>query len=218
MFGQPDLVPMIRDIESCIENLNHSPTHSYHTAWSSNLPPLSPTSCWSTNTSYNATTNLNLSANEYHTAHNTSIPLKPSSPHSFNQSTYQTPRINVLNNKWAAIVRHRIYEWEGPEFCYKPMFTRNAAPEVYQLLKQIHLAEHVATDIVQKRMEETKSQYGNLFATFFKSLFSESDTSADEFSLEDRKKAPVYLSMSKQYLMEIFKVCNPYLMKLRVVR
>lgn len=208
VFGQPNLVAMIREIETCIDNINHSPTHSYNPMGTATvLPPLSPTSCWSTNT-----------ATTYHqhpmtTTDNTTIAdysMKKTAAHD-SVSYQQANRLNVHSNKWAAIVRHRIYELEGSEFCYKPIFVGRAAPEIFELLKQIELAEPVARDIIRQRLDETNKEYSNMFSTFFKMLFEIEDTTNDEFTLDERKKVPVFLSSAKMNLMEMFEVISNFL-------
>lgn len=108
MFDQPNLVPLLREIESTIENKNSSPTHSFNTTWPSNMPPLSPTTNWSSNTFFD----------------------------SFSPNKNNLSGSFILNNsgfklgKFTAVIRQKIQDLEGPNFCYKPLFTAKAAPEV----------------------------------------------------------------------------------------
>lgn len=54
--------------------------------------------------------------------------------------------------------------------------------------------------------EINKHQKG--FFGFFKSIFSFAEISNDEFTLEERKKVPVYLECSLQQLSNIFDITN----------
>lgn len=117
VFSQTNLVELLKEVEKCAEN-NNSPTHTYNNYWHHNLPPLNATANWSSNTSFGnvdtSTTmrNLNTGAN---------------SPAKFGDFLYG-------DKKWSAIVRQRIYDLEGPSFCYKPLFVSPAAPEVIVFL------------------------------------------------------------------------------------
>lgn len=119
VFAQPNLVPMIQEIENCID-LNNSPNHSVNNTLSL-LPPLSPS--WHTQ--------FDLSSKALST--------------SFNASTDGTRKL--LNSKWAALVRHRMYEWEGPEFCYKAMFVGGANQDVVHLLRCIQVKNFLCQSI-----------------------------------------------------------------------
>lgn len=73
------------------------------------MPPLSPTTKWSSNINCYSPTNIN-------------------SPHSSGFNVAKDK--NVTPSKYAGIVRQKIYELEGPNFCFKPLFTGAAAEEV----------------------------------------------------------------------------------------
>lgn len=117
VFDQPNLVPLLREIESTVENKNPSPTHSFiNTTWPSNMPPLSPTTSWSSNTYFNMT----------------------SVKSELNNSSFLMNNSFRLSGKYTAIVRQSIQDLEGPNFCYKPLFTIKVAPEViveYSIVK-----------------------------------------------------------------------------------
>lgn len=108
VFDQPNLVHLLREIENTVENKNPSPTHSFNTTWPSNMPPLSPTTSWSSNTYFNAT----------------------SSKADLNKSSFLINNSFRLSGKYTAIVRQKIQDLEGPNFCYKALFTTTVAPEV----------------------------------------------------------------------------------------
>lgn len=107
VFDQTNLAQLLKEIESTVENKDPSPTHSFNSTWPSNMPPLSPTTNWSSNTSYFNSSNPNTH-------------LKKSF---FDNNP-------IVSGKYAAVVRQKIYELEGPNFCYKPLFTVPPAPEV----------------------------------------------------------------------------------------
>lgn len=196
---------MITEIESSMDKINNSPTHSYNPLGTT-LPPLAPTPCWSTNTSHSSlNSSFNTSTGSYNyqgdNYPNNSIRLTAKDP------MYPTTTRNILlSNKWTAVVRHRMYEWEGPEFCYKPMFACSPAPEIFDLLKQIHTAEQMSVEIYRERVERHKRNNENFFYSFLK-LFSDSeDTMNDEFSLDERRKVPIFLSEAKKYFIQMFTV------------
>lgn len=112
VFSQANLVEFLKEVEKCVEN-NNSPTHTYNNYWQDNLPPLNATANWSSNTS---TSNVGTST-PIRNLNTTNLPSK------FGELLYG-------DKKWSAIVRQRIYELEGPSFCYKPLFVSPAAPEV----------------------------------------------------------------------------------------
>lgn len=96
-------------------------------------------------------------------------------------------------------------ELEGGNFCYKPLFNAPPAPEVHELINQIKSAREVAVSVIQARIEEqTRFQSG--FFGYIKSVLLMSDGSADEFTLEERKKVPLYLDFALQHLMDMFQI------------
>lgn len=153
----------------------------------------------SMNSSFNLNPDLSLSPNnlnssQYFDIRNTSINLDS-----------QNSRTNIVNNKMAALVRHRMFELEGPDFCYRPMFyVTSVAPEIYQLLQCIQNAETVAINIINARSDEAAKK-SNGIKEFFKNLFIGEENN-DEFSLEERKKVTTFLSIAKQNLIEIYRV------------
>ncbi|GJQ83344.1 hypothetical protein Trydic_g18129 [Trypoxylus dichotomus] len=187
VFNQTNLVSLIREVEYCIENNQYSPTHSFQMP--NPMPPLSPTSRWSTNTSYYNPIQTNSPANsaEFNTS---------ARDRSFNSSRY------------SAIVRQKIYELEGPNFYFKPLFTSTAAPEVFELVRQIKRAEVSADTIIRTRVKEIEKNSSGFLGSF-RSLFMNPDSSSDEFNLDERKKVPLYLSFSLQYLLDMFQISEP---------
>lgn len=184
VFDQPNLAQYLREIEQCVEN-NHSPTHNkYNTTWTSNLPPLSPTSNWSTNTNRI---------------------ISPIAQNFTLNTTYNLT--NSLNDKrWSAIIRQKIFELEGPNFCYKPLFSAQPATEVFSLLHQIKNSIVIAQEIVDTKEKEEAEMYGS-FWNMFKSFFS-ATVSTDEFTINERKKVPIYLDVSLQNLKDIFNISD----------
>lgn len=194
---------MITEIESSMDKINNSPTHSYNPLGTT-LPPLAHTPCWSTNTSQSSlNSSFNTSTGSYNYPsdypHN-SIRLMVKDP------MYPTTRNILLSNKWTAVVRHRMYEWEGPEFCYKPMFACSPAPEIFDLLRQIQTAEQVAVEIYRERVDRNKRNNDNFFFAFFKVFSDSEDTLNDEFSMDERRKVPIFLSEARKYLAQMFTV------------
>lgn len=189
MFDQPNLATFLKEIESCVEN-NHSPTHyKYNSHWASSLPPLSPTSNWSSNTS--------------------SYVNKP------NSVSPRALRIDVngtsfLNNsiqsekRWHPIVRQKIFELEGPNFCYKALFMSPPAAEVYDLIYHIKRNIVMAQDLLRQKQQE-EAQLTNGFWASLKSLWNP-PCLADEFTMVERTKVPSYLEVSLQNLKDIFQI------------
>ncbi|KAJ8934159.1 hypothetical protein NQ314_013541 [Rhamnusium bicolor] len=116
VFDQPNLSNYLREVEQCVEN-NHSPSHKYNDHWNNNLPPLSPTTNWSTNT-----TSVGNSLLE--------SPHKQGFSPVLNSTSFISSSIVHTEKKWSAIVRQKIFELEGPNFCYKALFSDPPAPEV----------------------------------------------------------------------------------------
>lgn len=119
MFAQPNLVTYLREIEECSEDVSGSPLHSYTANSINNLPPLSPTSMWSTNFTQNLNTSYSSDVQkEYWTNDNST---------SLNGIRYdRKPR-----GKWNNLIKQKILEFEGPSFSYKPIFCTTPAPEVF---------------------------------------------------------------------------------------
>lgn len=59
--------------------------------------------------------------------------------------------------------------------------------------------------MIQLSLNEINKRQKGFFG-FFKSILSFADTSNDEFTLEERKKVPVYLNCSLQQLLNIFDI------------
>lgn len=175
---------MLKEVESCVDNRNHSPSHSYSGIWSS-LPPLSPTSNWSTNTP-NQSPNSKRSPNKLETSY-----LETSTP--------------VRNGKWTAVVRQHIFDLEGPEFFYKPMFTDKPAPEVIQLLQNLQMAIAKVKFFLAEKEKALKSKQQGVIG-FLRNFFMIPTDTGDEFSIEERRKVPDYLCSAQEYLMSIFNV------------
>lgn len=107
----------LREIEQCVEE-NNSPTHKFNSnQWKNNLPPLSPTSNWSTNTD-------NIERISFESSRKQGF-----SP-VMNSTTFVHTSVLHFEKKWSAVLRQKIFELEGPNFCYKPLFCDPPAPEV----------------------------------------------------------------------------------------
>lgn len=116
VFDQPNLPNYLREIELCVED-NSSPSHKYNSDhWKNNLPPLSPTSNWSTNTIVKEKISVD-------------SPRKQTFS-SLLSNSFMNNSILHFEKKWSAILRQKIFELEGPNFCYKPLFSDPPAPEV----------------------------------------------------------------------------------------
>ncbi|XP_044271314.1 sphingomyelin phosphodiesterase 4 [Tribolium madens] len=200
VFNQPNLSSLLKEIEQSIEN-NHSPSHSYSSHWLSNLPPLNPTSNWCTNTSLNSSNIWPI---------NTSMVSETSfnSPRGsdFTTDANHSAFMNSLlgDKKWSAIVKQRIYELEGPLFCYKPLFSVPPAPEVYELIIQIKRSINVAQELVQIRKQEEQEHNASFFDIL--RVFYDSSTTTHEFSLNERLKVPEYLDKSLDHLKQLFQI------------
>lgn len=57
-------------------------------------------------------------------------------------------------------------------------------------------------------MDELKQQEFKGIIGFIKSLFTLNEISNDEFTMEERRKVPIYLQNSLKNLFEIFKINN----------
>jgi len=69
----------------------------------------------------------------------------------------------------------------------------------------IRKAEETAQRNIQSRLDEMKRESRGFFG-FIKSMFLVSESSQDEFSIEERKKVPTYLQNSLKNLSEIFRI------------
>ncbi|KAL3268108.1 hypothetical protein HHI36_007235 [Cryptolaemus montrouzieri] len=189
VFNQPNLADLLREVEHCVES-NHSPSHSYNLQWSNVLPPLSPTSMWSTNI---LVKNVSIECN-------TKQLFAPdcTSTNVMCNSYFQGDK------KWACILRQKMYELEGPNFCYKPLFTNPAAQEVFDVLHQVKRSMLISQDIISVKQQERAKQYSGLWG-FMRSLF-DANCINDDISLADRMKVPSYLEFSTQNLIDMFEI------------
>ncbi|KAF5304167.1 hypothetical protein FQR65_LT08061 [Abscondita terminalis] len=192
VFGQPNLVSYLRTIEFSAQQFDSTPLHNYHVN-THGLPPLSPTSNWSTNLSMEG---------------------KPSSAdlsrwgrtlHSNEDSSFVTSIAS-----WGNLVKQKILEYEGPNFCYKPMFIVPPPDEIYELIRHIKQAQEISTSIIEMRLKEINEQSKGFYG-FLKSAFGLSETPHDEFTIEERNKVPVYLEHSLKLIMEIFQITDDLL-------
>ncbi|KAK9709081.1 Mitochondrial-associated sphingomyelin phosphodiesterase [Popillia japonica] len=186
VYDQPNLVSLIREIEYCIENNDFSPTHGFNMP--NTMPPLSPTSKWSSNTGYFDPAQMKSGPNS-----------------TFNASARAR---SFSNTKYSGIVRQKINELEGPNFCFKPLFAGAAAQEVFELIGHIRKAECTAENVIRTRLQEIEKNYSGVMG-FLKSLVLSGEHSTDEFTLEERKKVPLYLNFSLQYLTDMFQITEP---------
>lgn len=190
VFNQPNLVFLLREIEGNLINLKGTNTHNFGKTWIPNLPPLLPTSAWSTNdTSYFDSSIF--SAQKQMDA----------------SSTFCNDGFKISSGKFGALIKNKIFELEGPTFNYKPLFLGPPAKEVHELLNQIALAYTGAKNILNSRMLEIKQTTGGIFGCL-KSFFYLGDNSNDEFTLEEREKVPMYLEFSHRQLTSIFNIKN----------
>ncbi|KAJ8967174.1 hypothetical protein NQ317_006520 [Molorchus minor] len=102
VFDQPNLPNYLREVEHCVEN-NRSPSHKYSDQWASSFASTLPHIEIATRTSFSPVVN----------------------------NTFLNTSVVHLEKKWSAIVRQKIFELEGPNFCYKPLFSDPPAPEVF---------------------------------------------------------------------------------------
>ncbi|KAK5644338.1 hypothetical protein RI129_005638 [Pyrocoelia pectoralis] len=193
VFGQPNLTYYLREIEEAVQQVNSaSPLHSYHLTYSHGLPPLSPTSKWSTNNSLplNVTQNVDTQLHWKDTA-----------------NSYQSSIYGGTGGKWGNIVRQRILEYEGSNFRYKPLFTTPVASEVHEIICHIQNAQEIALNNVQIHLREKEKRSLSFFG-FFKSIFGINECLQDDFTEEERKRVPIYLEHSLKLLLEIFQTEN----------
>ncbi|KAF5269701.1 hypothetical protein FQA39_LY08624 [Lamprigera yunnana] len=180
VFGQPNLVNFLREIELSVQHVNIASSHLYHTNYENGLPFLTPTSNWSTNEAdEKSSRNIGLGLN-----------LQDSS---------------FPGTKWGIIVKQKVLEYEGPSFCYRPIFIVPTANEIHELVWHIEKAQEVALSTIEHRLKEIKENSKGVFG-FLKSLFGISEISPDEITLEERNKVPVYLQHSLKLLMDIFNI------------
>lgn len=117
VFDQPNLPNFLREVEQCVESNNLDVTKFSNTSWNSSLPPLSPTTSWSSNMSLKMSPILS--------------PQKKSvSPILNNSSFLNSGCVSPTDRKWSSIIKQKIFELEGPNFCYKPLFSDPPADEV----------------------------------------------------------------------------------------
>lgn len=76
---------------------------------------------------------------------------------------------------------------------------------MYELIRHVKKAEATSEKIKQKRSEEIENQSRG-FSGFFKALFGLIESCNDEFTMEERNKVPVYLSLSLQQLCNMFNI------------
>ncbi|XP_056639509.1 sphingomyelin phosphodiesterase 4 isoform X1 [Diorhabda sublineata] len=181
VFDQPNLPQYIREIEQCVENNGSPTTHNYSHHWTNNLPPLSPTSNWSTNTTLQKS--LTVSENFQ------------------NRSGRLT-----IEKKWSTVVKQKIFELEGPNFCYKPLFLNPPAPEVFDLIIQIRKSIKSSEDIVRAKEAEERENFSGFWGNI-KYFLSGSDPN-DEFTLKERQKVPLHLQVALQNLIDMFNINN----------
>lgn len=191
VFNQPNLVNLLKEVENCVEN-NHSPSHSYNNPhWTNSLPPLSPTSTWSTNT-MNTSGILKLNSSEKHT-------------YTLKQDTSSFCKSYISGQKkWACAIKQKIYELEGPTFCYKPLFTKPPASEVFDIIYHLKKSISISQQIINQKKQEHAKQFAGVMG-FIRGLF-EAPVVNDEFSLNDRMKVPSYLEFSLNNLIDIFEI------------
>lgn len=194
VFDQPNLPQYLREIEHCVDN-SSSPTHKYNNHWANSLPPLSPTSNWSTNMSLSKSTTMtspDTTLNQTRTGLNTS---------SFLSST-RVP----ADKKWAPLVRQKIFDLEGPNFSYKPLFSNPPASEVLDLIFLIRKSIRHAEEIVRAKERDEQEMFSGFWGSI-KYFFVGSDTN-DEFTLKERQKVPLHLQVALQNLIDMFNINN----------
>lgn len=183
VFDQPNLPQFLKEIEQCVENRQPSPTHQKYAGFQSVLPSLSINNNWSTT--------LPASPIPHHAARNGNV--------SFLSST-----VAPVDKKWSAITKQRIFDLEGPSFCYKPLFSNPPAQEIYELLSQIKKSQRLAYDLIRMKEQEEKELYSGFWGSI--KYFLQSPASNDEFSLDDRKKVPIYLEVALGNLKDMFDI------------
>ncbi|CAG9760871.1 unnamed protein product [Ceutorhynchus assimilis] len=183
VFDQPNLPDYIKEMEQCVKNRLSSPVES------------------PTNQTTPALSSFSKSPERWSTK------LKnPNTPNAYvNQHASifldNTPMIQP-ESRWLVITRQKILELEGPHFYYRPLFTEPPAKEILTLLNQIKQAVISANDILRNREKEEKRMFSGLWGllTYF------GDNSDDEFTLEERKKVPIFLQVAFNHLKHMFDV------------
>ncbi|XP_019762262.2 sphingomyelin phosphodiesterase 4 isoform X1 [Dendroctonus ponderosae] len=108
------------------------------------------------------------------------------------------------DHKWASITRQKIFELEGPNFTYRPLFANPPAHEVYELLVQIKKSIGYAQNLIANKEQEEKVLYSGFWGSI--KYFLQSPVSTDDFTLDDRRKVPVYLEVAFNNLREMFAI------------
>lgn len=73
------------------------------------------------------------------------------------------------------------------------------------MVNQITRAREVAQSVVQARIEE-QAKLESGFLGYIKSMLLMTDSSSDEFTLEERRKVPVYLDFALQNILDMFQI------------
>ncbi|KAL1494759.1 hypothetical protein ABEB36_010305 [Hypothenemus hampei] len=184
VFGQPNLANFLRKVEECVETHHSSPSHKNFSVW-----------------------NHDLTSNKW-----SNQPISPiRSDDNFvprNMSPINST-IAYSDKKWSKILRQKIYEFEGPHFCYKPLFTYPPTHEVIELLIQIRKSIKQAQELIRLKEEEEKVLYSGFWGSI--KYFFQTPVSTDEFTLDDRRKVPIYLEVALNNLKDIFRITDEVL-------
>ncbi|XP_066260835.1 sphingomyelin phosphodiesterase 4 isoform X1 [Euwallacea similis] len=188
VFDQPSLPNFLREVEQCVDSRQHSPTHKKYSGWSNDLPAMSPNHSWSST----------LPSSPIRLAED----FRPfSSPANASLSSNNMAH---ADKKWSAITRQKIFELEGPNFCYKPLFGNPPAQEIFELLTQIRKSIRQAEELIRVKEQEERELYSGFWGSI--KYFLQSPVSTDEFTLDDRRKVPVYLEVSLNNLKDMFSI------------
>ncbi|KAF7277955.1 hypothetical protein GWI33_009070 [Rhynchophorus ferrugineus] len=182
VFDQQNLPQFLREIEQYVENHQQSPTHQKYIGWQNSLPTVSPNINWSTTLPASRISRNNRNGNV----------------------TFMNSTIGPADRKWTVITKQKILEFEGPNFCYKPLFSQPPAHEVFELMLQIKKSSRLAYNLIKMKQQEQNELYSGFWGSI--KYFLQSPMSNDEFSLEERKKVPMYLEASMGNLRDMFDI------------
>uniref|UniRef100_A0A1B6DPQ8 Sphingomyelin phosphodiesterase 4 n=1 Tax=Clastoptera arizonana TaxID=38151 RepID=A0A1B6DPQ8_9HEMI len=126
---------------------------------------------------------------------------------------FSQPNLNVLlkevessleenshNIKWASIARTQFLESEGPGFRYSPLFNGNIKPKVIQYVKSIYIAGNKAQESIDAHQNSSKESSNVIIRWLL------SNSLDSEYNNDERKRVPMLLETSTQYMCQIFDI------------
>lgn len=178
VLSQPDLVPILKDIERNFDVSNSPVQESIQTPISPGGTPKSPCGPW--------------------------FPGSPGTPGTPTSPGHTNPLAFPLFNRMNVMIRQEIQELESPNFQYKTLFGKEFQDQVFEFVLCIQQSLALVKYLLNSALAQRRMRRENILQRVQDFFFC--GTTGDDYTVDERQKTVTYLEHSINFLSQVFEL------------